>query len=225
MFFNTFDGISAYINGAVLCNRKLKVSRTASVEGAKRVLSMGTDILIFPDGVQNKTPDKLLLDFWHGVYRLAKETGSKIVPVIHYLAEPHKKCKANVIHTVVAAPINMEGLFEKEGIQLLRDTMATWYYLMLEKYGRSTRDELLNGFSNADDAWENYVAMHTGCIKYYDLEIELKGDFRPHSIIRSEDVWRAVANINYITPLNAFHVAFANQMIEREKKRDFQRRF
>ena len=102
---------------------------------------------------------------WPGAYRLAKETGSKIVPVIHYLADPHKKYKGNVIHTVVADPISIEELSEQEGIQLLRDTIATWYFLMMEKYGQSTREELLEGYENADDAWESYISKHISTIE------------------------------------------------------------
>ena len=224
-FFNTFDGVGAYINGVVMCNRKVKKSKLASIETAKRLLNMGMDMLIFPEGVWNKTPDKLVLPAWPGAYRLAKETGSKIVPVIHYLADPHKKYKGNVIHTVIADPISMEGLDEQEGLELLRDTMATWYFHLMEKYGKSSREELLAGFETADEAWESYMAMHTGCVKCYDREIELCADYRPKQIVRPEDVWQSVANIQNIHPGNARHVICAKELIAREEKRDFQRRF
>lgn len=224
-FFNTFDGVGAYINGSVMCNRKVKASKLASIEASKRLLNMGMDMLIFPEGVWNKTPDKLILELWGGACRLAKETGCSIVPVIHYLAEPHKKDKANVIHTVVADPISMEGLDEQEGVALLRDTMATWYFLLMEKYGQTTREELLNGFENADEAWESYIAMHTGKIKYYDREIELCADYRSKKNVRPEDVWQSVADIQNMNASNIMHVNFAKKLVDRECKRDFQRRF
>ena len=40
-FFNTFDGISAWLNGVVMCNRKVAASRKTSTENAIRVLQMG----------------------------------------------------------------------------------------------------------------------------------------------------------------------------------------
>ncbi|MBO5198283.1 MAG: 1-acyl-sn-glycerol-3-phosphate acyltransferase [Lachnospiraceae bacterium] len=225
MFFNTLDGVGAYINGVAMCNRKVRKSKLASMEAAKRLLNMGMDMLVFPEGVWNKTPDKLMLPFWPGAFRLAKETGCKIVPVIHYLADPHKKYKGNVIHTVIADPISMDGLDEKEGQTLLRDTMATWYYLLMEKYGQTTREELLAGFDTADDAWESYMAMHTGCVKYYDREIELCADYRPKQSVRPEDVWQSIASIRNIHAGNAIHVKYARELVAREKRRDFQRRF
>lgn len=223
--FNRLDGVGAYVNGVVICNRKVKVSKRAATEASAHLLDMGMDLILFPEGVWNKTPDKLLLDFWPGAYRLAKENGCKIVPVIHYLADPHKKYDGNVIHTIIADPISMEGMDEQKGQILLRDTMATWYYYLMEKYGQSTREELLDGFETADDAWESYMEMHTGCVKYYDREIELCADYRPKQIARPEDVWQSVANIQNIHAGNASHVRYARALVAREKRRDFQRRF
>lgn len=224
-FYNTFDGAALFLNGVILCNRKLRSSKQNAYALAVRSLRQGNDLTILPEGVWNKTPEKLMIDLWPGIYRMAKETGSKVVPVVHYLADPHRKEKGNVIHTVVADPISMEGLTEQEGLALLRDTMATWYYLMMEKYGRSTREELLADFDTADDAWESYLAMHTGCVKYYDREIELTADYRPKHIVRPEDVWQSVAQIQNVHAGNADHVFYARGLVGLEHKRDFQRRF
>lgn len=61
--YNTFKGIAAYLNGVVIINRKVKASRNASVKKAVEVLQQGAELLVFPEGVWNKTPEKLLLDF------------------------------------------------------------------------------------------------------------------------------------------------------------------
>ncbi len=224
-FFNTFDGIALFLNGVILCNRKSRKMKKASFDLSVQTLKKRNDLTIFPEGVWNKTPEKLVLDLWPGVYRLARETGCKVVPVIHYLADPHKKYEGNVIHTIVGDPVSMDGLDEQEGLTLLRDHMATWYFLMMEKYGQTTRKELLNGFESADDAWENYLAMHTGCVKYYDKEIELCSDYRPKHIVRPESVWQGWTSDQNLRAENAAHVKYARAMIARELKRDFQRRY
>lgn len=125
----------------------------------------------------------------------------------------------------MADPISIDGLSEEEGLELLRDTMATWYYLMMEKYGKSTRRELLEGFDSADAAWDSYIAMHTGKVAFYDRSIELKADYRPRDIARSEDVWRPIASIKEITSSNAACVAYAQEIVSREEYRDFQRKY
>ena len=223
--FNRLDGVGAYVNGVVICNRKVKASKRAATEVSEHLLNMGMDLILFPEGVWNKTPDKLILPLWPGAYRLAKETGCKIVPVIHYLADPHKNYEGNVIHTVVADPISMEGMSEKDGLELLRDTMATWYFYLMEKYGQTTREELLEGFESTDEAWESYLEMHTGCVKYYDREIELCADYRLKQIVRPEDVWQSVASIQNIHIGNITYVRYAKELTFQERKRDFQRRF
>lgn len=145
--------------------------------------------------------------------------------MIHYLADPQKQYEGNVIHTVVAEPISMDGLDEEEGLTLLRDIMATWYFLLMEKYGQTTRKELLGEFATADEAWESYLSMHTGCVPYYDKEIELCADYRPKRIVRAEDVWQQVADIKNIHAGNAVYVRYARELVARERRRDFQRRF
>ena len=78
----------------------------------------------------------------------------------------------NVIHTVVDEPLRLDDLPEKEALSLLRDRMATWYYLMMERYGQSTRQDLLSDFGSSEEAWEDYIAEHTRPIYYYDKEID-----------------------------------------------------
>lgn len=224
-YFNTFDGISAFINGVIMCNRKLAASRRSSTENARRVLEMGADLMLFPEGVWNKTSERLLLDFWPGIYRIAKATGAKVVPVVHYIRNTEDPSPENVIHTVVDEPLRLDDLPEKEALSLLRDRMATWYYLMMERYGKSTRQELLSDFSSSEEAWEDYIAEHTRSIYYYDKEIEFSADCRPWGIPLPQDVYRQVADIQKITPDNASTVAAAVRIVEQARKRDVQRRY
>lgn len=224
-FFNTFDGLAAYINGVVMSNRKMAKSRRSSVEKCVRVLRFGADLIAFPEGVWNKTPDRLMLDLWPGMYRIARETGCKAVPVAHYIADPRGKPKDNPIHTVVGEPLDIAQLEEKEAIALLRDTIAGWYYLMMEKYGQSTREQLLGECATSREAWDDYLARHTAAVRYYDLAIETSADYRPKWKTEAASVWQPVADIQNITAHNARHVAYANALIAEQKRLDFQRRF
>lgn len=225
VFFNTFDGVSAWLNGVVLCNRKVAASRKTSNENAIRVLQMGGNLLIFPESVWNKTSERLLLDFWPGIYRIAKATGAKVVPVVHYIRNTEDPSPENVIHTVVDEPLRLDDLPEKEALSLLRDRMATWYYLMMERYGKSTRQELLSDFGSSEEAWEDYIAEHPRPIYYYDKEIEFSADCRPRGIPLPQNVYRQVADIQKITPDNASAVAAAVRIVEQARKRDVQRRY
>ena len=223
IFFNTFDGFGAWLNGAVLCNRKLRTSRHHAYLAASYILKKGSDLIVFPEGVWNNTPEKIILNLWPGAVRLAQEKGIKIVPVVHYLREPHQKYRENVIHTYYGEPIAMSGLSEKEGITFLRETMASMYYELMDKYGHSTRAEQLSGYESADEAWEAYQKVHNA-LKYYDVEIESSADYRPKCITWPADVWRSVAEIKELHLGNIFHVCYAQTLFRQEERRDFQRR-
>lgn len=224
-FYNTFDGITAWLNGTLLMNRKVKESRGSVLPKVSKAIDLGADILIFSEGVWNKTPNELLINLWPGIYKMVQEKGVLIVPIVHYINDSTQKSKNNVIHTVIDDPIDISQMSEKEALIKLRDTLGTWYYLMMEKYGKCTREELLCGFSNSQEAWEYQLRERVSGVQRYDSEIELNADYRPKDIIRPEDVFAPIADITDITKENVGHVVYAKKLVKTMKMNDFQRRF
>ena len=221
-FFNTFDGITAWLNGTIMTNRKVKESKKASVLKANKAMAYGADIFIFPEGVWNKSPNELLLDFWPGVYRIAKDNNALVVPIVHYTED--KSDKTSTIHTVIDNPIDITKLSQEEGIELLREKMGTWYFLMMEKYGQTTREELLEGYNSSGEAWEEHLKRRVKTADRYDLEIELSAAYSPRSKVRAEDVFEPIANLEPNKD-NIQHVMHAKTLVKELKKNDFQRRF
>ena len=223
--YNTLDGIFSWMNGTLLVNRKTKASRSSLTARAAATMKAGADLLIFPEGVWNKTPERLLIDLWPGIYRIAKATGAKIVPVVHYIDDAAYTKKGNLIHTVIDDPVDITGMGEAEALDFLRDIMATWHYLMMERYGRTTRAELLSGFESTEDAWRDALTKRVMTADRYDREIELCADYRPNEKDSPRQVWEPVAAIEHITPANAAHVANAVNLIDDLKKHDYQRSY
>ena len=224
-FYNTFDGITAWLNGVVMLNRKVSLSRHTSVPKAVRTMHWGADMLIFPEGGWNKSPNTLILELWPGVYRIACETGAKIVPVIHYIRDRALPGKSNPIHTVVDNPIRIDDLSERAALELIRDVLATWFYLMMEIYGKTTRGEALAGYSSPTEAWEQSLKARVKTTGRYDVEIELCADYRPKWKVEPQQVWQSVANIFEPTRDNILDILYARQVVEHCKENDFQRRF
>ncbi len=223
--YNTFDGVTSWLNGSVVINRKVAASRKSAIPKALKAMELGADLLMFSEGVWNKTPNRLLLDLWPGIHRIAKETGALVVPVAHYIEDPTNQKKNNLIHTTIDDPIRIDDLSEKAGLEYLRDVIGTWYYLMMERYGKSTRTEETDGFTDSSNAWEKKLLDLVGTADRYDLEIELCADYRSKDIILPETVFYPIAGISRITPENAAHVAYANQLLTLRKSADYQRRF
>ena len=222
-FYNTFDGITAWLNGVAMANRKVSASRKASIAKAVRVINCGADLLIYPEGIWNKSPSALAIDLWPGVYRIACETGAKVAPIVHYLRD-NDATKSNPIHTVVDDPFRIDDLTERQALDYIRDAFATWYYLMIEAYGKSSRDEILKGASTAAEAWERQLKERVSGVSRYDKEIERSADFRPKWKVSPQQVWQAIADITNITPQNVGHVLYAKQLVAQCLREDFQHR-
>lgn len=173
-FYNTIDGVLAYSFGTIVINRKSRESKKAGQEKAKKVIRSGLDIMMSPEGVWNKNPHKLLENFWPGVYRLAKETNSKVVPIVHYIYDSSQRIpkKENPIHTVIDDPMNITCMPEKEALSYYRDVMAKWYYIMMEKYGQTTRAGLLNGHENMQSSYEDIMNALISSVDRYDSKFE-----------------------------------------------------
>lgn len=229
-FYNTFDGITAYINGVNMSNRKVKNSKHSSVDKGIKTIEYGADLLIFPEGVWNKTPNQLLLDLWPGIYRISKETGSKVVPMAHYIRDCACPGRDNPIHTVIAEPIRIDDLSEKAGLNYLRDAIATWYYLMLERYGQSTREEELKSeefgkFNDINEAWEYSLWKRVKTADRYDTEIEYCADYHPQDKVEPLDVWSEFADTTKLTENNISSVLYAKQLVKNLNQNNYQRRF
>lgn len=222
-FFNTFDGVTAWLIGVVMANRRISVSKKSAIPKAARAMSFGADLLMYPEGTWNMSPNALMLELWPGVYRIACETGAKVVPIVHYLRD-NSRSKDNLIHTVVDDPVRIDDLTERQALSHLRDIMAGWYYLMIEAYGKSTRDEALGGFSFAE-AWSRQVEERKSFVARWDREIEARVDYRPKGRVFPAEVWGAIGNIENITPQNVRQVLYARQLLARLEKEDFQHIF
>ena len=224
-FYNTFDGVTSWINGVVMTNRKNAASRGSSLAKCIRTINLGADLIVFPEGVWNKSPNALLIDLWPGIYRIACETGAPVVPVVHYIRDYNNKLEDNPIHTVIDDPIRIDNMSEKAALDYLRDIQATWHYLMMEAYGKTTRKELIGANSNAALAWEEHLIERIKTADRYDTEIELRADYRPDENTRPENVWRTIAEIKEPSKSNILHVAYAQKVVETAELNDFQRRF
>lgn len=217
-FYNTIDGIISWLNGVILVNRKLDSSKKSSIKKCVKVLKMKKDIIIYPEGVWNKSPNKPVLHLWPGIYKIAKEANVRVVPVIHYKKDLHKN---DIIHTVVDEPIDLTKFSEEEALIYLRDKLAYWTYLMMQKYGKTTRDELLKNHYYSVEAWEEQLKERIKTVDYYDPEIETTADYQTKKEMEYYKVLQDIAKIKNITPKNAHSIVNTKKMI----RNNFQRRF
>lgn len=130
-----------------------------------------------------------MIDLWQGIYRIACETGAKVVPVVHYIRDCSNQENNNPIHTVIAVPIRIDDLSERVALEYLRNILAAWFYLMMEVYGKTTRENLKRGAESSVEVWEQQLIDRVKIAARYDMEIELCADYRPKWKVSPQEVW------------------------------------
>jgi 1-acyl-sn-glycerol-3-phosphate acyltransferase len=98
----------------VVVDRTSNESRRKSMDHLKKILGIGISILIFPEGTQNRTKEKLQ-PFYDGAFRIAIETQEPVLPMVvlgaNVLMPPGKvPLRPGKIRIVVGDEISTEGM-------------------------------------------------------------------------------------------------------------------
>ncbi len=214
-FYNTLNGIPIFINGVILVNRRRRESRQAVLEKGGRVIDFGSDLILFPEGIGHKSPNALALHLFPGVYKIAKEKNVSIVPIVHYKENTLSSSKDDIIHTVVDDPIDVSNMSQEEALTVLKDTYAYWKYLMMERYGQSTRAKELGEYVDSNLYWEDQLKNRPR--GRYDDKVEKA------TLYFEKDYYDVLEKISAldVTPENVLLVEDAKKLV----KSNYQKRF
>ena len=153
---------------------------------------------------------------------------------------PHE---LNPIHTVVDDPIDLTQFSEKAGLEYFKEVASTWYYLMLEKYGKMSHEELLEayrqramfyGISEEElksrplttaEIGELYNLDLRSTVTGYDRAVEIVSNFENKSIIKPENAFADIANIKNSNPKNVLDVIHASKLVRERTYENYQKRF
>ena len=76
--------LAMWANGMIYVNRLDAESRKAAIEKMKRILRMGSSVVLFAEGGYNNTENQLIQPLFSSPYILCKELGVKVVPLITF---------------------------------------------------------------------------------------------------------------------------------------------
>ena len=172
--FKSFDGITAWLAGFVLVDRTDKGSRASSIDKLVRVLGLGSSVIMYPEGTWNKSPNELVSGLFSGIYDVAQKSGALVVPIATY--RNGKKA-----YGISGEAFNICEYGKEQGVQILRDKMATLQYELIESYGTCRREEFPYG-DEADKYWEDFINGLMAEVEFYDYDIELHTKYRPKGI-------------------------------------------
>ena len=184
--FHSFDGITAWLAGMIITDKE---SRRSSVKKLVRVLELGSSVIVYPEGTWNKSPNELVSGLFPGIYDVAQKSGALVAPIATY--RNGKKA-----YGILEEAFDICQYDKEQGIQILRDKMATMQYELMETYGKSKRNEFPYG-DEADQYWKEYIDGLMAEVKFYDYEVELHTKYRPKGITHSKE---AFAFMKHIVP-------------------------
>ena len=117
--------------GSVLVDRNSDASRRKSFEEMKRMLSIGLDMVIYPEGTRNQTNEPLK-PFYGGAFRLATDTKKAILPAV--LFHTKKVLPANKGFYLLPHRLEMHFLPAISSVHLSADELKETVYKIMWDY-------------------------------------------------------------------------------------------
>ncbi|MEQ9415103.1 MAG: lysophospholipid acyltransferase family protein, partial [Cyclobacteriaceae bacterium] len=123
-------------SACIIVDRSSNESRRKSMEHLKDILAMGISVLIFPEGTQNRSKERLQ-PFYDGAFRIAIETKQPIIPVVVLnagkLMPPNKAhIEPGTIKVIVGKEIATDQLTLKETSLLKEKVFETMDGMIVE---------------------------------------------------------------------------------------------
>lgn len=192
-FFGTIDGPSLWLNGVILIDRKIASSRKAAKAKMNYALSLGTNILMYPEGTLNKTENLIVQKLFPGVYDVAKESGAVVAPIAIIQ-------EGNKVYAKVCDAFDICQYERQEGLNVLRDLMATAKYELMDKYSRCSRSDI----GDAQKYWQNFIDdLVNQMLPFYDYEIENSSQYLDDSDLKHIAIHKQFGKLQ-INKRNAF---------------------
>lgn len=202
-----------WLNGLIYVDRFDKQSRKDSVIKMNKVLQAGNSILIFPEGRWNDSENLLCQNLFAGPYNLSVQNKVEVVPVSVY------NDSDNHIYVSYGKPLKLYKYETKdEGIQVLRDCLATLYYEQIEKHSEPWKREEIKGDIHKhymDERMKEYSKAHFPSNYCWDDEL-----FTYKENDDLEDVWKDIDKVN-INIKNIDKFKDILQELARRKKYNF----
>ena len=193
--YKDVNGMMLQMNGWIPLDILQKPDRTAAKAQMKALLQKGGNLLLFPEGIQNISPNRLIGYLYAGAVDLAITCGAEIVPIA--IGRDGDR-----YYFTLGENICYDGCSYEDRFRLtdeLRDRMATLKWEIIEQLPTILRDEL------SETAYSDFIKSVITMNTEYTLTVDdIKAEaFHPKGIT---DPTEAFAFMNNLIPYreNAF---------------------
>ena len=199
------------MNGVISLETTDKEDRKIAYARAIELLDKGGNLLIYPEGAWNVSPNLVVMKIFTGTVRMAKETGAEIVPIA---VEQYGRDFFFNIGSNYTIPASSKD--DKELTADLRDKLATLKWKIMEQQPTLLRKDI------TPNQLEEFQSEIVGRCNYgygFSLQDALNESYHDKTISTYVDVFSFLENME-ITPQNAFLAKDKEeyQMVKRIRK-------
>lgn len=202
--YRSGDGLILSLNGVIYCDTNSKEDRQIALETSKQLLKKNENLLIYPEGIWNLSPNLLSLPLFPGIINIAMETGCDIIPVA--VEQYDKEFYVNIGENIKLKNEITNNEYKEEQKEKLRNTLATLKWEILESRPIEERknigkyEEELEKFINLRlNEWKNPKTKEP----YYNKKILKERTFKEKNVDSSEYVYSYMKDIK-LSKENAF---------------------
>lgn len=163
------------LNGVIPLETKDRVDRKIAYNRSVELLNKKGNLLIYPEGAWNVSPNAIVMKLYKGTVRLAKETGAEIIPIA--MEQYGNKFYFNIGENYTIS--NNNKYSEQELTDNLRDKLATLKWKIIETQPKLTRNDIPDNFL---DIFQSEIINRCNYGYGFSLEDALSESFHDKNI-------------------------------------------
>ena len=184
------------MNGVIPLETKDREDRKIAYNRSIELLKKGGNLLIYPEGAWNVTPNLVVMKLFTGTVRLAQETGSEIIPIA--VEQYGQKFYFNIGDNYEIAADDSRS--PQELTDDLRDKLATLKWELMLVQPKLKREEIPDNYL---EQFQNEIVGRCNYGYGFSLEDAISESFHDKFAISEEEVFSFLENIE-INKNNAF---------------------
>jgi len=184
------------LNGVIPLETKDRVDRKIAYNRSIELLNNNGNLLIYPEGAWNVSPNVIVMKLFTGTVRLAKETGADLIPIA--IEQYGDKFYFNIGEDY-RVPKDTT-LSNQELTDDLRDKLATLKWKIIETQPTLMRNEVHDNYLNE---FQSEIVERCNYGYGFSLEDALSESFHDKNVHSEDEVFAFLDNLE-IGPHNAF---------------------
>ncbi len=185
--YRNLEGLLLYLNGVICLETRDKIDRGIAKKRSIELLEKGGNLLIYPEGAWNISPNLPVMKLYKGAVNIAVKTKADLIPIAIEQIENH--FYVSIGKNIMTS--DMENIDTNLLNQTLRDAMATEKWHIWESVGVYSRDVV------KDQTVDNYQqSIVKKCSYNFTLEDVLETMYKDPNEISYDEVFAPIKKLH-----------------------------